>query len=86
MTVKTWTAAALVLAGTVLATRPAAAQTYPSRVIKFVVPFAAGSATDVAGPHRRRACSQDARAADHHREHRWRQWRVGRPERGPRRS
>jgi tripartite-type tricarboxylate transporter receptor subunit TctC len=46
MTVKTWTTAALALAATILAALPAAAQTYPTRVIKFIVPFAAGSATD----------------------------------------
>jgi tripartite-type tricarboxylate transporter receptor subunit TctC len=46
MTLKTWTAATLALAGTLFAAMPAAAQIYPTRVIKFVVPFAAGSATD----------------------------------------
>jgi tripartite-type tricarboxylate transporter receptor subunit TctC len=37
---------ALALASAVMAALPAAAQTYPSRNIKFIVPFAAGSATD----------------------------------------
>lgn len=46
MRVKTWTGATLALAGTLLASLPAAAQTYPARTIKFIVPFAAGSATD----------------------------------------
>jgi tripartite-type tricarboxylate transporter receptor subunit TctC len=46
MTMKAWTAATLALAATALATLPSAAQTYPTRVIKFIVPFAAGSATD----------------------------------------
>jgi tripartite-type tricarboxylate transporter receptor subunit TctC len=46
MTIRTLGAATLALAGTLLAVTPAAAQTYPTRVIKFVVPFAAGSATD----------------------------------------
>ena len=40
---KTWAVAALALAGAVL---PAFGQAYPSRPIKFIVPFAAGSATD----------------------------------------
>ena len=40
---RTWTAAALALAATAI---PAFGQGYPSRGIKFVVPFAAGSATD----------------------------------------
>jgi tripartite-type tricarboxylate transporter receptor subunit TctC len=38
--------AALVLTGALLGSLPAAAQDYPSRNIRFVVPFAAGSATD----------------------------------------
>jgi tripartite-type tricarboxylate transporter receptor subunit TctC len=38
-----WTAAAIILAASAL---PAFAQAYPNRAIKFVVPFAAGSATD----------------------------------------
>jgi tripartite-type tricarboxylate transporter receptor subunit TctC len=37
---------ALALASAVMAALPAAAQIYPSRNIKFIVPFAAGSATD----------------------------------------
>jgi tripartite-type tricarboxylate transporter receptor subunit TctC len=40
---KTWAVAAVALAGAVL---PAFGQAYPSRPIKFIVPFAAGSATD----------------------------------------
>jgi tripartite-type tricarboxylate transporter receptor subunit TctC len=36
----------LALVGTALACPPAAAQTYPGKPIKFVVPFTAGSATD----------------------------------------
>jgi tripartite-type tricarboxylate transporter receptor subunit TctC len=55
MKVKSWTAASLFFAGTLLTALSATAQTYPSRVIKFVVPFAAGSATDalarIAGDH-----------------------------------
>jgi tripartite-type tricarboxylate transporter receptor subunit TctC len=62
MTMKTWAAASLALAGTLLAALPASAQTYPSRVIKFVVPFAAGSATDalarIAGEHVTRTLGQ----------------------------
>jgi tripartite-type tricarboxylate transporter receptor subunit TctC len=46
MTLKSLTAATLAVAGAMLTALPAAAQTYPTRVIKFVVPFAAGSATD----------------------------------------
>ncbi len=46
MTLKSLTAATLAVAGAILTALPAAAQTYPTRVIKFVVPFAAGSATD----------------------------------------
>jgi tripartite-type tricarboxylate transporter receptor subunit TctC len=46
MKLKSLTAAALALAAAVLTASLATAQTYPSRVIKFVVPFAAGSATD----------------------------------------
>jgi tripartite-type tricarboxylate transporter receptor subunit TctC len=46
MKLKSLTAATLALAGAVLTAWPAAAQTYPTRVIRFVVPFAAGSATD----------------------------------------
>lgn len=46
MTFKIWTAATLALAGAALTALPATAQTYPSRVVKFIVPFAAGSATD----------------------------------------
>ena len=38
--------AALALAATALLDLPAAAQTYPAKPITFVVPFAAGSATD----------------------------------------
>ena len=38
--------AALALATTALLSLPAAAQTYPAKPITFVVPFAAGSATD----------------------------------------
>src|SRR3954471_21495825 len=61
MRVKTWTAA-LVLAGTVLATLPATAQTYPARTIKFIVPFAAGSATDalarIVGEHASKTLGQ----------------------------
>ena len=49
MRVKTWTAATLTLAGTLLATVPAAAQAYPARTIKFIVPFAAGGGSDAAG-------------------------------------
>ena len=40
---KTWAVAAVALAGAAL---PAFGQAYPSRPIKFIVPFAAGSATD----------------------------------------
>ena len=40
------TALACVLAGSALAPASAAAQDFPSRAIKFVVPFTAGSATD----------------------------------------
>ena len=36
----------LALVGLVVASASAAAQTYPSKPIKFVVPFTAGSATD----------------------------------------
>jgi tripartite-type tricarboxylate transporter receptor subunit TctC len=39
-------AAACALAGLTAASTPAAAQDFPSRAIKFVVPFTAGSATD----------------------------------------
>ena len=62
MRVKTWTAATLTLAGTLLAALPAAAQTYPSRTIKFIVPFAAGSATDalarIVGEHASKTLGQ----------------------------
>jgi tripartite-type tricarboxylate transporter receptor subunit TctC len=40
------TALACMLAGPALVPAPAAAQDFPSRAIKFVVPFTAGSATD----------------------------------------
>jgi tripartite-type tricarboxylate transporter receptor subunit TctC len=42
----THTAAALALAGLAAVPPPAAAQSYPTKSIKFVVPFTAGSATD----------------------------------------
>ncbi|MBV8510555.1 MAG: tripartite tricarboxylate transporter substrate binding protein, partial [Xanthobacteraceae bacterium] len=45
---RTLTAAALSILGTVLLTGLAAAQTYPSRAIRIVVPISAGSVTDVA--------------------------------------
>jgi tripartite-type tricarboxylate transporter receptor subunit TctC len=41
-----WFGAALALATTALLGLPVAAQTYPAKPITFVVPFAAGSATD----------------------------------------
>jgi tripartite-type tricarboxylate transporter receptor subunit TctC len=44
MTMKTLLAACLV--GLAALAAPAAAQNYPSRNIKFIVPFQAGSATD----------------------------------------
>jgi len=54
--------AILALAGAVLTALPVAAQTYPTRVIKFVVPFAAGSATDalarILGEHASRTLGQ----------------------------
>lgn len=43
---RTWLAAALALAGAGLAPQFAAAQNFPNKPITFVVPFAAGSATD----------------------------------------
>ena len=47
MRMRTRILAAVGLAGSLLLSAlPAAAQTYPNRTIKFVVPFAAGSATD----------------------------------------
>jgi tripartite-type tricarboxylate transporter receptor subunit TctC len=62
MTIKTLSAGALALAGTLLAVTPGAAQTYPTRVIKFVVPFAAGSATDalarIVGDHASKTLGQ----------------------------
>jgi tripartite-type tricarboxylate transporter receptor subunit TctC len=62
MRVKTWIAATVALAGTLLASFPAAAQTYPARTIKFIVPFAAGSATDalarIVGEHVSRTLGQ----------------------------
>jgi tripartite-type tricarboxylate transporter receptor subunit TctC len=62
MKMKAWTAATLALTGAVLAALPCAAQTYPTRVIKFVVPFAAGSATDalarIAGEHASKTLGQ----------------------------
>jgi tripartite-type tricarboxylate transporter receptor subunit TctC len=62
MIAKTWTAAALTLAAAALAALPAAAQSYPTRVIKFVVPFAAGSARDalarIAGEHASKTLGQ----------------------------
>ena len=54
--------AILALAGAVLTALPVAAQNYPTRVIKFVVPFAAGSATDalarILGEHASRTLGQ----------------------------
>lgn len=46
MTPRIVLAAVLAAAGTAAVPPPAAAQDYPSRSIRFVVPFAAGSATD----------------------------------------
>jgi tripartite-type tricarboxylate transporter receptor subunit TctC len=43
---RTHVAGVLALAGLVVASHSAAAQSYPSKSIKFVVPFTAGSATD----------------------------------------
>jgi tripartite-type tricarboxylate transporter receptor subunit TctC len=42
----THVAALLALAGSTLVPTPVAAQTYPAKPIKFIVPFTAGSATD----------------------------------------
>jgi tripartite-type tricarboxylate transporter receptor subunit TctC len=42
----THVAALLALAGSTFVPTPAAAQTYPTKPIKFIVPFTAGSATD----------------------------------------
>ena len=46
MTSKSWSLAALAVGGALLAGLPVAAQDYPTQNIKFIVPFAAGSATD----------------------------------------
>ena len=86
MTVKTWTAAALALAGTVLAAlaRGCPDLSDPRHQVHRAVRRRQRDRR--AGPHRRRPCLQDTRAVGHHREHRRRQWRAGRPERGARRA
>jgi tripartite-type tricarboxylate transporter receptor subunit TctC len=55
-------AACVAALGIAAAAAPAAAQTYPSRPIKFIVPFAAGSATDalarIVGEHASKSLGQ----------------------------
>src|SRR5918993_5256810 len=62
MKLKNVFAACLAALGTGLAALPAAAQNYPSRPIKFIVPFAAGSATDalarIVGEHASKTLGQ----------------------------
>ena len=63
MRMRTRILAAVGLAGSLLLSAlPAAAQTYPNRKIKFVVPFAAGSATDalarIVGDHASKTLGQ----------------------------
>ncbi len=62
MKLKTWTTATLALGGILLAALPATAQNYPNRTIKFIVPFAAGSATDalarIVGEHASKTLGQ----------------------------
>ena len=41
--------AALVLAGMIIAARPAVAQDYPAKPVRVVIPFAAGAGTDLTG-------------------------------------
>ena len=68
-------ACALVLLGTA----PAAAQTYPSKPIRIVVPFVAGGAVDLLARIMGQKLTEVARPARHHREppRRRRQRRVG---------
>ncbi|HRO62141.1 MAG TPA: tripartite tricarboxylate transporter substrate binding protein, partial [Burkholderiaceae bacterium] len=44
-----WLAAALALSVAAAVPQPAAAQAFPSKTMTFVIPFAAGSATDQLG-------------------------------------
>ncbi|WP_398467340.1 Bug family tripartite tricarboxylate transporter substrate binding protein [Tardiphaga sp.] len=62
MKAKHWTTAAIAMIGTMAIAWPAMAQTYPTKSIKFVVPFAGGSATDavarILGDHASRTLGQ----------------------------
>lgn len=55
MQTRRWMLSAAAAAATGLAL-PAAAQEFPSKTIKFLVPFAAGSATDALARSSARAC------------------------------
>lgn len=62
MTIRNWTTATLALLGSMTLALPASAQAYPTKTIKFVVPFAGGSATDavarILGDHASRTLGQ----------------------------